>query len=351
VTAARAKAEAALARVKGGEDFAKVARETSEDPGSAQDGGDLGWFGAGRMVPEFEKATQALSDGQVSDIIRSPFGFHIIKKTGTRPAGITPFDEVKDQIRQQLSFSKGQELLSKKADEMTVKLGQQSSSFEGVAHEMGLTVKDTGFIAQGDPIPDLGPMPQLGEELFRLKKDEHSNPIPSPRGIVFAKLVDVQTPTAAPFDSVKDRVKTDLTRSRTLERAKAAAADLTAGGAEGFKAAADKKKVEVKSTGEFTRGTAPAEFDDAVKTAIFAHKANDLLGPLETTGGVVVVKIIKRGPATAEEIARVKAGARSQLLSRKREEAYGALLQRLQHAATIEMNPDASSRRPRRASR
>jgi peptidyl-prolyl cis-trans isomerase C len=88
-------AEAALARVKKGEDFAKVATEVSKDP--AGDGGDLGWFTKDRMVPEFADAAFKLQPGQVSEPVKSQFGWHIIKVEGKRMKTFPPFDQVKDQ--------------------------------------------------------------------------------------------------------------------------------------------------------------------------------------------------------------------------------------------------------------
>jgi len=99
----RAKAEALLARIRKGEDFAAVAREASEDPGSASRGGELGVFAKGQMVPPFEQAAFALPVGQVSDVVESPFGFHIIKVHERVPAGKVPFETARDQIKNHLA--------------------------------------------------------------------------------------------------------------------------------------------------------------------------------------------------------------------------------------------------------
>jgi peptidyl-prolyl cis-trans isomerase D len=348
--AVRAKAAAVLARARGGEDFATLARQNSADS-SASSGGDVGWFGKGRMVPDFEQAAWAMSEGQISDLVKSPFGFHIIKLTGSRPAGATPIEEARDQIRQQIAFDKAQDLLLKKSEEFSRKLSEQSSSLEGIATEMGYASKESPFFAKNEPMGELGFAPQAADEVFRLKPSEVSAPINVGRGIAFARMLETRQPEPAPFDSVKDKVKAELMKSRAMDKARAAASDLMAAGADGFKAAADKKKLELKSTGEFSRSSAPASFNDEIKKAVFSHRANELVGPLDSSDGVAVVRIIKRGPESQTEIDQKKSLLRAQLLQRKQEEAFSALLLRLQRGASIEYNQAALDEMNRRSRR
>lgn len=106
-----------LAQIKAGGNFDELAKKHSVDS-SASKGGDLGWFGKGSMVPAFEKAALALKEGQVSDVVKSDFGFHIIKLTGKRPAGTLPFEEVKGQIKSALMPTKQQEIFMKIKEEL-----------------------------------------------------------------------------------------------------------------------------------------------------------------------------------------------------------------------------------------
>ncbi len=110
-------AKEVLAQLKAGGNFEELAKKSSVDSSSAK-GGDLGWFGKGSMVPAFEKAALALKEGQVSDVVKSDFGFHIIKLTGKRPAGIRPFEEVKEQIKGAIMPTKQQEVFQKIKDEL-----------------------------------------------------------------------------------------------------------------------------------------------------------------------------------------------------------------------------------------
>lgn len=106
-----------LAQLKAGGTFEELAKKSSVDSSAAK-GGDLGWFGKGSMVPAFEKAALALKEGQISDVVKSDFGFHIIKLTGKRPAGIRPFEEVKEQIKGAIMPTKQQEIFQKIKEEL-----------------------------------------------------------------------------------------------------------------------------------------------------------------------------------------------------------------------------------------
>lgn len=127
-----------LAQINAGGNFEELAKKNSADSSAAK-GGDLGWFGQGSMVPAFEKAAMALKEGQVSPVVKSDFGFHIIKLTGKRPAGIRPFDEVKEQIKGAIMPTKQQEVFQKIKDELkkTAKITVKEDVLNSVGAKKG----------------------------------------------------------------------------------------------------------------------------------------------------------------------------------------------------------------------
>jgi len=127
-----------LAQIKAGGNFEELAKKNSADASAAK-GGDLGWFGKGSMVPAFEKAALALKEGEVSGIVKSDFGFHIIKLTGKRAAGTRPFDEVKEQIKAAVLPSKQQEIFQKIKDELkkTAKITVKEDVLNGMDGKKG----------------------------------------------------------------------------------------------------------------------------------------------------------------------------------------------------------------------
>jgi peptidyl-prolyl cis-trans isomerase C len=108
--AKRAQIDAARSLVKSGQNFAEVAKKVSEDPGSAVKGGDLGYFSHGQMVPEFDVVAFSLKTNQVSDVITTQFGYHILIVTGRKPAGMMAFEDVKDELAKYLKQRKGNDL-------------------------------------------------------------------------------------------------------------------------------------------------------------------------------------------------------------------------------------------------
>jgi len=129
-----------LAELKKGTSFEDLAKKYSTDSTAAK-GGDLGWFAKGSMVPEFDKVVFGLKEGQVSGIVKTQFGYHIIKMTGQRPAGIRAFDEVKDQIKSTLLPNKQQEVFQKMKDDL--QKNAKVSVKEDVLKSIDLTGGDT----------------------------------------------------------------------------------------------------------------------------------------------------------------------------------------------------------------
>lgn len=135
-----------LAKLKAGGNFEELAKKFSVDSSSSK-GGDLGWFGKGSMVPVFEKAASALKEGQISDVVKSDFGFHIIKLTGKRAAGIRPLEEVKDQIKGAIMPTKQQEVFQKIKEEL--KKSAKITVKEDVLNSMGDKKDDSKGDAKG----------------------------------------------------------------------------------------------------------------------------------------------------------------------------------------------------------
>ncbi len=151
--AARALADALLKQVRAHPaDFARLAREKSKDPGSAAAGGDLGWFGRGAMVKPFEDAAFALKDGQISNVVETDFGFHIIEVTGVKGAGTKPFEEVRSTIEAEMRKQAGQKRYAELADQFTNFVFEQPDGLAAAAAKFQLPLQTVdGLTRQGVP--------------------------------------------------------------------------------------------------------------------------------------------------------------------------------------------------------
>ena len=183
-TAVHKQAESVLAEVKAGGDFAALATKYSEDEASKVRGGDLDFFGRGSMVKPFEDVAFTLAPGQVSDLVKTTYGFHIIKMVEKRPAGQRAFAEVRNQIAEQLKWQQAQERATALSTELDAQI-DDPSDLDPVAKAQGLTVKESALFQRTDPVGELGPSAQVASEAFSMKVGEVSAAIRVPQGYVF----------------------------------------------------------------------------------------------------------------------------------------------------------------------
>ena len=345
--AVRKQAEDILQQVKAGADFAELAKKYSEDEGSKPNGGDLDYFSRGRMVPEFEAAAFALEVGQVSDIVKSQFGFHIIKVVDKKPAVTRSLDEVRPQIEEQLKRQRADQQIATRATELAAGISN-TADLDRVARENGLMVTESEFFGRDDPVPGLGPAPQVAAAAFMLNGDAVNGPITTPRGPVFIALAGTRDPYVPTLDQVKDRVREDVIRTRATELSRQRASQIAAAlrSAGNFAAAAKAQGFEAKDTELIARG-APLP-DVGVSAAIdkvaFSLPVGGVSEPITTNDATVIVRVAERDEVTPDELQNGRETFRDQLLSERRGQFFSAYMAKAKERMRIEIRDDVVRR-------
>ncbi|MSO46416.1 MAG: hypothetical protein EXQ59_06595 [Acidobacteria bacterium] len=346
-TAVRKQSEELLQQAKAGADFAALATKFSEDQTSKVKGGDLDYFSRGRMVPEFETAAFALEPGQVSDIVKTQYGFHIIKVVDKKPGVTRPFDDVRPQIELQIKRERADQQITARAAELAGRI-DDPSDLDTVARDAGLMVTETDFFGRNDPVPGLGPAPQVANAAFQLADDQVSEPIATPRGPVFVTVSGKRDPYVPMFDQVKDRVREDLIRSRATElsrqRAVAIAASLRS--AADFAAAAKAQGLQAKDTALIPRASPLPDIGvtPEVDKVAFSLPVGGVSNPITTSDATVIVRVLERDEVTPDELKQGKEAFREQLLSERRGRFFTAYMAKAKERMTIEVNDDVVRR-------
>jgi len=337
----KAKAEQILKDVKAGGDFAALAKKYSEDEGSAKQGGDLDFFAKGRMDPAFEEAAFATAVGQVTDVVKSQYGFHIIKVTDKKAAATRTLDEVRPQIEDQLSWEKA----GTKASDLAQSLEKQitkPADLDTVGKANGLQAQESGFFAREEPILGLGPSPQAAAEAFSIESGKVSGAIRVSRGWAFLTVTGSQPSRLPSLDEVKDRVKEDVTKQKARELAlqKAKTVGATLKGAADWTKAAKAAGVEVKTTDLIARESPLPEIGASaqVDAAVFGMAAGAVSDPIATDNAVVVVKVLERKQPTPAEVAAGRSVLRDEMLNDRRGRFFSAYMQKAKAKMKIEVN-------------
>jgi peptidyl-prolyl cis-trans isomerase D len=334
---ARAKIAEVIRRAKGGEDFAKLATEFSEDPGSKAKGGDLGWISKGEMVPAFEAAAFSLARGAISpEPVRSPFGFHAIKVLEMRAGGKKPLKEVAGQIRDQLGAEAGESAAHAKADEVKPPLAA-AKDFMAEARRLGLAPIET-TMSKIERMPMLGGADPLEETAFTLALGGVSVPVKTPVGWVVLKSVEAIPAGVPPLSEIRDKVAAAVRRQKgdaaALERAKKLADQARTGD---FAAAAKAVGAQTGETARFSR-TKPAErLPGDVQLAALRAPSGALTAPVKSPQGYYVLKVLERVAPNMAELAADRDRLTREVLAQKQSQAWESWVSQARAAAKIDV--------------
>ena len=313
---ARAKVADVIKRAKAGEDFAKLAREISEDPGAKQNGGDLGFVKKGEMVPQFEQALFALKKGEITaEPVRSPFGFHAIKAGDVREGGKKPLKEVAAPIRERLQAEVAEKNAKARADEVRVKL-QAVPDFNAEAKALGLTPVETKIARRIGPNPFAPPDP-IEETAFALAVGGVSVPVKSPAGWIVLKNVESIPPGVPPLAEIKGKVEAVIKREKAdtiaLERARQIVADAKSGD---LAAGARKAGATAGETARFSRAKPAEKLPGDVQLAALGGAPGTVTDPVKTPQGYYVLKVLERVPPDLGTLSQDRDKISQELLTR-----------------------------------
>ena len=345
--AVRKKAEEVLAQVKAGGDFAALAKQHSEDDATKALGGDLDYFGHGRMVQAFETVAFAMEPGKISDLVKTQYGFHIIKLVDKKPGTVRPLNDLRVEITEQLKIQKAQDAVETSARALAATI-KNASDIDRVAKGSGLTVTESGLFTREDPIPGLGGAPQVAAEAFRLKDGEVSRSLSSPRGPVFIAVTGKKDPYLPALGDVKDKVHEDAITERATalsrERAKAVAVKLRA--AKDFAAAAKAEGLEAKDTLLIAREAAIPDVGVSadIDRAAFSLPVTGVSDAITSNTGAVIVRVTERHDVTPEEFRDAKDAFRREMENERRGQFYSAYMTKAKEKMKIAINEDALKR-------
>jgi peptidyl-prolyl cis-trans isomerase D len=343
------KAEDLLAQAKKkGANFEDLAKKYSEDPGSKAKGGDLGWIVQGQTVPEFEKAAFSLNKGETSDLIKTQYGFHIIKVLDKETAHTLTFDEVKDKIRPQFLLNKADQQAANAAQQISSEIRQSNKvTLDQIAQKYHLAVAETHPVGPNEPLLELGNGQDVKDEMFHLRQGELSLPLRTDRGYVVLSLKDVLPAHQGSLEEVRDKVVAALKREKASELAKSRADELEkrVKAGEKFDPAAKALGLDPKTSEFFSRsGSVPNLGSGKQLGPAFQLKAGQLGPVLNLGSNWAVYEVVEREEANPADFEKQKRDITDTLLKQKRDMAFEAfrksLDDRLKQEGKLKLYPE-----------
>jgi peptidyl-prolyl cis-trans isomerase D len=331
VEAARARAQDVLKQLKSGAKFEDLARKYSEDPGSKDKGGLYETVERGRMVPEFDKAAFSLPKGQVSDLVQTSFGFHIMRVEEHQAARLKSLDEAKPEIEGAVA----QEKAARAADALarTLETEGRTLGLEKAAAKHGLTVATTDYFSRSDSLPGLGAAPEFLETVFAARKDAPPALARVEQGYALVEVTDIKAPAATTFADVRSTVAADFKEERGASLLALKTQELAdRAHAEHDLARAAKELGAKLETSDLVgpEGQVPdiGQLSGQAATA-FALKPGEISGPIHAGSNGVVLSVMERHEPSLAEFEQSKDQIRERLLATRRTELLEVYVENL----------------------
>ncbi|HMB54828.1 MAG TPA: SurA N-terminal domain-containing protein [Thermoanaerobaculia bacterium] len=343
----RGQLEAVRARIEGGEDFGALAQEVSEDPSNASRGGDLGFFGRGQMVGEFEQAAFNAEVGEVVGPIETQFGQHLIQVTGKRPAGKQPFEEVREQLRFQLAQERVGDLARDRVIALATELGNADGGASAEAMRAAAEADPSVFFYEpppfgaGDAVAGLGRAPDFTEAAFELEAGDVSSPVEVPRGWAVMLGEQALPSREATLEDVEPQVRRAVETEKRQQAAVAALEEarqrLDSG--TGLDEVAGELGLTVEQADDFSAaggsipglGVAPQ-----VARAAMDLDEGQFGGPFATPAGAVVFEVTSRQRFDRDQFESAKEQTRQQLTQQRAGVMQSALIQQRRDELGVE---------------
>jgi peptidyl-prolyl cis-trans isomerase D len=327
------RAEDISKQLKSGGKFEELAKKYSEDSGSANAGGSLGWLGRGQLPTEVEKATfTSMTKGQISDVIRTSDGFHIVRLDDKHEAGLKPLDEVKTQIEPILKRQKAQQVAQNQAEKL-MKDARSSQGLEAAASAMKIPVITSDFFARKDVLPGLGPATQFMDAVFTAADKAPPDIASSSQGPVVFQLLAIKPAATPTFEEIRSRVEEEFKneRSSILLSQKVQELSDRAKSEHDLKRAAKELGAAMK-TSDFVLpdGQVPDIGSMSGQAAVaFNMKPGDISGPINSGSNAAVISVLEVQKPSEADYASKRDQIRDQLVQTKQQEIFGLFVSNL----------------------
>ncbi len=343
----RKKAEEVLKKARHAAKFEELAKQYSEDT-TKDKGGDLGWIVQGQTVAEFERAAFSLPPGSISDLVRTQYGFHILKVIEHQNARTQSFEEVRGSILPILTAEKLERLENEQADQIAAAVRKSNRQpLEDIAKQFKMSIAETRPVAANEPLSEIGSPPELRDAIFRLRQGELSAPIRTERGYVVLTVKEIQPAHPATLAEVREKVAADVRREKAVGLAKARAEELAkrVQGGEALAVVAKALGFEAKTSEPFPRtGSVPGLGSARQLSEAFTLAVGRTPAPASLGANWLVYRVVEREEAKAEDLAKQRKEVEQQVLQSKRGMAYetfrAALEMRLKKEGKLKIMPD-----------